>query len=289
MNHRTAWAVAHFVALASSVVACSDYSAPDGSAGAPGTAGGSTATGGSAAAGAGTGGSASGAAPVGGSAGAGGSPGTGGAAGAGGSAGAGGRETPPEASCENVTACGGDATGVWFATSSCLPVSGMADLTGQGIGCKAAPITGKLAVTGNLTLGADGMFSDNTSTTGEVVLELAPECLDVSGTVTMCDRIGAPLSSVGYSDVKCVDSTVTTGGCTCTGTVKQAGSMGWVAFDPPKTGTHTSANNVLTLKNSMQELQYSYCVEGNFMKATPSTKTIVGTVSGTVVLQKQPQ
>ncbi|MDF3070140.1 MAG: hypothetical protein K0R38_5741 [Polyangiaceae bacterium] len=263
------------LALVAPVISCGDYSAD------PPAAGGST----SAAAGSVTGGSAGSIGVIpGGASGAGGTSGSAGS----GSPGAGGRETPPEASCESVTACGGEVAGVWFATSSCLPVTGMADLAELGIGCKVAPVSGKLAVTGNLTLGADGMLSDNTTTTGDVVMELVPECLDVSGTKTKCDRISSPLSAAGFSDITCVDSTMTTGGCTCTGKVMQMGSLGWMAFDPPKMGTYKTASNVLTLTTSVKALDYAYCVEGNFMKVTPSTKTVLGQVAGTVVFQKQP-
>lgn len=178
--------------------------------------------------------------------------------------------------------------GVWFATSSCLPVTGMADLGDLGIGCKTAAATGKIAVTGNLTLGADGMLSDNTTTTGEVVMELEAACLEVSGTVTQCDRLASPLSAAGFADIACVDSTTTTGGCTCTGKLMQMGSLGWLAFDPPKMGTYKTASNVLTLTTSQKSLDYNYCVEGSFMKVTPSTKTMLGQVAGTVVFQKQP-
>ncbi|RYZ05377.1 MAG: hypothetical protein EOO73_20355 [Myxococcales bacterium] len=263
-----------------SIVGCGDYSAePKGAGGTPSSTGGTGVIppGGSAASGspvAGGGGSGGGAA--------------GGTAGTGGMVGTGGRETPPEAACESVTACGGNVPGVWFATSSCLPVTGLAQIGELGIGCSEVATSGKLEVTGNLTIGADGMFSDNTSTTGEVALELPAECLDVSGTVTTCDKISSPLGSAGFDSVECVDSTTTTGGCTCTGKIKQTGSMAWLLFDPAKTGTYEAMNNSLKLASSIKTVEYAYCVEGNFMKVTPTTKTIIGDVKGTVVLQKQP-
>jgi len=217
---------------------------------------------------------------------------TAGAAGAVSTAGAGGsgtpvREVPPEASCEDVTACGGDASGVWFATSACLPISGIADLGGLGIGCEEAPASGELDVTGNWTVGADGTFSDNTTTTGEVKLELEPECLDVSGTVTTCDRVGAPLASAGFTTVTCVDSETTEGGCTCTCTVDQSGGTAYVSFNATTEGTHASADNTFTV-SGIDDIDYSYCVDGNFMMVTPTTTNIIGTTNGTVVFQKQP-
>ncbi len=276
MSQRSIVAAISLSVCISQLVGCGDYSAD------PKGAGGSTSSAAGTATTAGTGGSAGSTATTGGSS-------AGGALGGGGAgSGAGGRETPPVAACENVTACGGDAAGVWFATSSCLPVTGIADLSGLGIGCPEAPSAGKLEVTGNLTLSADGKLSDNTSTSGSVVLELAPPCLDVSGTVTECDKIAAPMASLGFDKVECTDSTTTTGGCTCTGTVKQKGSMGWVLFLPPNEGTYMTANNALTLSTNVKTVDYAYCVEGNFMKVTPTTKTAVGVTSGTIVLQRQP-
>jgi len=190
--------------------------------------------------------------------------------------------------CEDVAACGGEAAGVWFATGSCLPVSGMADLTAFGIGCVAAPSTGKLEVTGNWTLGTDGKISDNTVTTGQVVMEMAPMCLNISGTVSMCDRLSAPLSSVGFSELTCVDSTVTTGGCTCTGKVNQMGSMGLVSFSASQSGKYMAASNKVSV-TSGDKRDYDYCVQGDFLTATLKTKNNIGQVNGTVVFQKQPQ
>lgn len=197
------------------------------------------------------------------------------------------RETPPDASCENVTACGGDATGVWFAMSSCLPVTGIADLSGLGVGCTEAPATGEMEVTGNWTLNADGTISDNTTTTGEVKLELIPECLNVSGTVTTCDRVGAPLASAGFTTVTCVDSETTEGGCTCTGTVDQSGGMAYISFNATTSGMYAAANDTVTI-SGIDDIDYAYCVDGNFMMVTPTTTNIVGVTNGTVVFQKQP-
>jgi hypothetical protein len=287
--------------LSASLVGCGDFSSdPEGTGGTTsGMAGSNAAAGtGNPAAGApATGGSAGASSTAGAPAGGGGasggtSGGTGGAssAGSGGSPGAGGRPTPPEASCDNVTACGGDVAGVWFATSACLELGGDIDLTAAALGCKTGKVGGKLSVSGNLTLGADGMFSDNTTTTGPATLELEKECLNVSGTVTQCDRLKPSLSSLAVPSMKCVDSTVTAGGCTCTGMVNQMSSMAFMSFDAAsaQTGMYTSADNTLKLASSVKELPYSYCVEGPFMKLTPTTVTTLGALKGTVVFQKQP-
>ena len=132
------------------------------------------------------------------------------------------------------------------------------------------------------------------ATSGAVDIELAPACLDVSGTVTACDKIGIPLASGGFDTVDCVDSLTTTGGCTCTGTFTQSGGMGYIlAFNAATSGTYTSANNTLTVSGTsfaadLETLDYSYCVDGNFTLVTPTSPTILGATNGTIVLQKQP-
>src|SRR5690606_35189749 len=60
-----------------------------------------------------------------------------------------------DASCDNVSACGGDVVGTWSAGGSCLAVSDMADISGFGLGCFTVPVEGTLQVTGMVTFNAD--------------------------------------------------------------------------------------------------------------------------------------
>jgi hypothetical protein len=212
--------------------------------------------------------------------------GAGGTTTVGGSGGSGPRPEPPEPTCTDVAACGGDVAGVWFASGSCLPLTGMADISDFGLGCKEVAAKGKLDVTGNWTLGADGKISDNTSTTGEVEMELAAECLNISGTVTQCDRVPAQLESIGLKEVTCVNSTVTTGGCTCKGKIEQMGSMAHVTFDTLKMGTYMTAANKLSTMG-IDSVEYDYCVAGDIMTVTPKVSKDIGQMNGTVVFQKQ--
>jgi hypothetical protein len=213
----------------------------------------------------------------------------GGAGGGGGMMAAGGssvRPDPPEPSCTDVAACGGEVVGVWFASGSCLPLSGMADISDFGLGCKEVAAKGTLEVTGNWTLGADAKISDNTTTTGSVEMELAAECLNISGTVTQCDRVPAQLESIGLKEPTCVNSTVTTGGCTCNGKIEQMGSMAHVTFDSLKMGTYATAANKLTTMG-IDSVEYDYCVQGDIMHVTPKVPKDIGQLNGTVVFQKQ--
>lgn len=193
--------------------------------------------------------------------------------------------TPPEASCDNVTACGGDVVGTWAVTSSCVPVSGETDMMGFGLGCTSAPVTGMLNITGTWTLSADGMITDATSTSGAQEIELPPECLDVSGTVTTCDRVGAPLQGLGFASVTCADND--TGGCDCPATIEQSGGAAYVSFSPVATGTYTTADNKVIITNGREETEYTYCVTNDVMTMTPTSVNKTGGLGGTIVLQKQ--
>jgi hypothetical protein len=203
-----------------------------------------------------------------------------------GAAGANGATAPPsvEASCESVAPCGGDVVGTWVVAGSCLPVSGEADMSGFGLGCTSAPVTGALEVTGTWTANADGTFTDETTTLGDVQLELPSECLNVSGTIAMCDRLSGALQSLGLATVDCVEATG--GGCTCSATADQAGGMARLSFDAASSGTYASADDVVTT-SGRAGVDYSYCTSGDTMTMTPTTASQVGTLTGTIALVRQ--
>lgn len=197
-----------------------------------------------------------------------------------------GPSVPPEATCEAVTACGGDVVGTWAAKSSCLPVTNNLDMTGFGLGCSEAPVTGMLAVTGNLTLSADGMVTDETVTTGTETIALPAGCLMISGTVTACDRVGGPMTAIGLMST-CLDDTVT-GGCNCDATANQTGGAASLSMRPIKAGTYTVADNVLKIEDNRANVnEYSYCVQGDIMIATLKSLPKAGPVGGQIVFQRQ--
>jgi len=202
--------------------------------------------------------------------------------------GTGGRVDPPEPSCEDVTACGGDVLGVWFAVASCLPVTGTADLAPFGIGCSEGDLSGELEVSGNWTVAEDGTISDNTTTIGEIEIKLGSECRNVSGTTVNCGDVAGPLSSIGFTELDCVDAVDGSGGCDCSGTVNQMGGAGYVTFDATTDGIYEVMDNVITTINLIS-VDYAYCIDGEFMHVTPTTAPeYLGTTNGTIVFQKQP-
>src|SRR6478735_687544 len=99
------------------------------------------------------------------------------------------------ASCSPASVCGGNVSGTWAVTSSCLTVSGRLDLSPLGLGCRSAPIAGSYEVSGTITF-ANGRYSDNTSTHGTESFHLQPACLTVSGVNVKCAPLGS-LRDVG--------------------------------------------------------------------------------------------
>jgi hypothetical protein len=85
----------------------------------------------------------------------------------------------------------------------------------------------------------------------------------------------------------CVDSVTVEGGCDCTGVLNQTGAAAFVTFDVAETGLYEVAGNTLTF-TGYETVDYDYCVDGNFMHLTPTTPNDIGTVTGTVVFQRQP-
>lgn len=180
--------------------------------------------------------------------------------------------------CTNVTACGGSVVGTWTVSSSCLSVAGNLDIVNFGLdpACTATA-TGSTTVTGTWTAKADGTYVDNTVTTGTHQVEMAPVCLNISGTTTTCARISASFSALGYTSASCTDSPK--GGCSCVGTVQQNGGLGIVSAGALTSGNHASADNVLTNDATSP---YSYCVAGSKLTLTP--KTTMPVTTGTIVL-----
>jgi hypothetical protein len=184
------------------------------------------------------------------------------------------------ASCENVPPCGGNVVGAWTVTASCLAVLGEVDLSPIGIGCRFAPVSGALGVTGTWTATSDGKYLDDTTTTGDELIVMQPSCFAYSGTVVHCKDLDTVVTQLGYALASCTDAG--DGGCSCAVTVNQRGKMGLVSFEAPTSGNYTTSGNVVTLDG---EAEYTYCVSGDTMTWTPQSTS--PTVTGTFAFQKQ--
>lgn len=187
------------------------------------------------------------------------------------------------ASCSNGSACGGDVAASWTVTSSCLELSGEADVTSIGLGCSSIPVTGYLEVTGTWTARSDGTYSDETITTGQAQLDVPEPCLSISGTVIECRQMGDALEIMGYTSVTCTP--VASGGCACDADVEQHGGMGVLSIIPDTSGEYTLAGNVLTTVSDAPA-QYAYCASASQLSMHPITST-AGTLTGSIELNQQ--
>lgn len=191
-----------------------------------------------------------------------------------------------EASCENVTPCGGDVVGTWAVAGSCLPISGDTDITGFGLNCPGGPMEGAFEVSGTITFGADGQVTDNTITTGEGVVAMPPACKELSGTTVECERLEGPFISIGFETSECVDD-ADTGGCSCAVTADQAGGMAFLSIDAWESAPYTTADTTLTVSVFGDPWEYAYCVEETTLTISTQSASRVGTMAGTVALLKQ--
>ncbi len=177
--------------------------------------------------------------------------------------------------CASVTACGGPVVGTWTVSSSCLNVSGPLDLSnvlGQACTVQA---TGSLQVSGTWSANSDGTYTDNTTTTGNEQIALVAACRSYSGATLTCDQVAQFVQNLGYSTVSC--TAAAGGGCTCSATVQQAGSLGVASASPSASGNFSTSGNTLTIDSSTP---YSYCASGSKLTLTPQAPTM-----GTIVLQ----
>jgi hypothetical protein len=147
-----------------------------------------------------------------------------------------------------------------------------------GLSCPTGKLTGTLSVSGTWTAKANGTFVDGTTTTGTEQIALPSDCKILSQAPVTCQKIGTVMQ--GYFDtVSCDDAS--DGGCSCAGTIKQTGSMGYVTLDPQTSGNYKSESNTITI--TQDESKYSYCVSGN--QLTLSLQGTAPAVTGTIVLQ----
>jgi hypothetical protein len=267
------------VAIASMMATngCGGSSSGSGGAGSGGGSNGGGGSGGISSGGAGKGGSSGGAVGNGGSssggAGAGGFRATGGRSGTGGQ----------QASCTDVSPCGGDLVGTWNVTSSCLDLSGNMDGYLLYLGCPNVPVTGWLKVTGTWTANADGTYSDDTTTTGSMTFPLSPSCLTVSSAPVECSKMGSVFTAAGWATAEC--ETDASGQCNCSATADHAGGIGLVSPLPSKSGKYTTSDGGLEMEGTDETLDYSYCVSEDTLTLTPKPTSLA--LTGTVVLQKK--
>ena len=126
---------------------------------------------------------------------------------------------------------------------------------------------------------------DNTTTSGTETITLESACKFLSGTTFECAQLSNPMRAYGYAMVDCVDAAG--GSCACTATVDQTGGLALVSTNASTNGVYTSANNTLTTTSGQDDTLYPFCVSASTLSLSLQGAGKTGTVTGTVVLQKQ--
>ena len=197
----------------------------------------------------------------------------------------GGGAGPVGGACTNVAACGGSIVGTYTASAPCLKVDGKLDISKASLdpnSCVGPTISGSLNVSGTFSAVATGTFTDGTTTTGNLTVQLPAGCLQLSGTTVNCKGINAPLAGgMGFESSDCQPA-ATGGGCTCAIVVNHKGSMGLLTADIQENGNYKTEGNNLTLAVAIADAPYSYCASGNKVTLTP--KSTEYPTSGTIEL-----
>jgi hypothetical protein len=170
---------------------------------------------------------------------------------------------------------------------SCLTIGGsVTHLNELGLGCSAAPTTGSLEIAGTWSASAEGVVSDGTHTSGDAVFHVPTECAHTAAQPIACPRLAGPIADfIGTASLACVDSA--SAWCDCSATYAQTGSIGFISTSPATSSTYTTADGVLTVSDGTNQTEYSYCVAGDTLTLSLVGASKTGSVTGTILLQKQ--
>ncbi len=174
-----------------------------------------------------------------------------------------------ETKCGEVVPCGGDPTGTWVLTSSCLTPAGQTELNNSN-DCAGGSINfTNIDVDGTFTFNADGTYTSTGLTqTASVRLVLPSSCI---GGLS-CDEAEAGLqSSPEFVSVSCSGSST----CTCNAALETAAQA--------ETGQFTVTGNTLALSGSGGG--GSFCVEGTRLHLLSLSDT--GIVTEDIVAVRQ--
>ncbi|MFZ5893574.1 MAG: hypothetical protein ACOY0T_21105 [Myxococcota bacterium] len=173
-------------------------------------------------------------------------------------------------SCKANVACGGDITGTWTITESCVArlvgTASCPGLVGDG---------SRVQQRGTVTYNSNGTYSANTTTTGLLRVTYPAECISSLSCLEVEQRVTTSLPA-GYESATCVDA----GGnaCTCDFTLSSQAST--------DSGTYSTSGNRLTQMGAASQVSAEYCVTDKELKLTVRSTTS-NDVSETFTLQRQ--
>ncbi|HXK21032.1 MAG TPA: hypothetical protein VNG33_24645 [Polyangiaceae bacterium] len=185
--------------------------------------------------------------------------------------------------CTNAKACGGDVTGSWKVSSSCLTVNVMQMMNSSCPGATAS-VSG-FKIDGTVSYGADLTYTSMLTVSGNVIVTEPASCLTVQGITLTCAQlqqaVQANLADGGFSSGTCAEAS---GGCSCT--------LVLIPDTTTESGTYTTSGaGVLTQTVAGGTPDTSdYCVSGSRLTVSPhasSGASSAATVTGTITFAKQ--
>jgi len=174
--------------------------------------------------------------------------------------------------CENGQSCGGgDITGTWTVTSSCLHARGPASSS-----CSSETVADiDVTYAGTVTYNPDGTYAHHLTLSGTATETFPPSCFPIGGMTPTCAQLEASAQS-GRSGV--TTHCEGTSACTCTMTFTNA--------DASESGTYTTKGEELTETSSTGSPSRStVCVLGVKLTIMPLPDN-GQVVSGAIVFQK---
>lgn len=155
--------------------------------------------------------------------------------------------------CSMAGNCGGDLTGDWRVTASCVRTGGTAGV----MACPNATVSGTVDITGNASYNADLTYTATLIMSGPQTVDVPASCLTQSGLTVNCAQLTELLGlmpSLTPLGLKC--SSASGGGCTCTATLKALTVTGG--------GSYATSGGMLTIMpNGGTPQSNDYCVKGS--------------------------
>jgi hypothetical protein len=180
--------------------------------------------------------------------------------------------------CGNTSPCGGDVTGAWTISSTCISASASSNMTNTF--CPSASTgSSQIHATGNMTFRSDMTYTTSTTISGTVNVTIPASCLNQNGIQLTC----AQLTQAFKQDPMLANSSCA-GGTTCVCNIAI----------PSQTQTEsgmyttTAAGTLTFMPTTGTGESDDYCVKGNTLYLSPSAgSTMMGqSVTGTIVLSK---
>lgn len=173
-------------------------------------------------------------------------------------------------SCGKVQPCGGNPTGVWEITTSCIDARALGDdvlrQLSAATGCDALRVEETHAEqTGSVSFNADMSYESTGSVSFDATVSVPASCITQGGFTLTCGQLNQLIKQLMMAELGEVTCKEATGGCSCK------------LVTPPRavdeSGTYSVSGTKLTTSGS--DAPSDFCVQGNELHviSVDATKT----------------